>query len=217
MKPILVALCLLLPLAGEPPSLSIGIKGGVPVTHLTRLPQDESRPYTVGPIIEVGFGKHWAVEFSPLYTREGGRSSAFVIGSVIPVPPPVGSTLPDPVVFPFTTARSRANSWEFPILGKFYFPKQGGGWRPFAGTGYSFQRSWSDNNAGTPIPLRQFIDSSTFSFVSQTWNLGIVFSVGAEWKVRRAAVAPEFRYVRWADRSAVRNQNQAEFLLGIRF
>ena len=187
-KPMLVVLCLLLPLAGEPPSLSIGVKGGVPVTHLTRLPQDESRPYTVGPLIEVGFGKHWAVEFSPLYTREGGGSTLFRIGGVLS-PVPGGSTPPNLSVLPsFITARSRANSWEFPILGKYYFPKQDGGWRPFAGTGYSFQRSWFDNNAGTPIlPVSPAIVLPTFSFVGpQAWNVGIVFSVGAEWKVRRA-------------------------------
>ena len=215
MKPILVVVCLLLPLGGEPPSLSIGVKGGVPVTHLTRLPQDESRPHTVGPLIEVGFGKHWAVEFSPLYTREGGRSSPF---SIVFASLPGGSTPPNLSDFPFITARSRANSWEFPILGKYYFPKQGGGWRPFAGTGYSFQRSWSDNNAGTQILPGRLIVLPTFSFGDpRAWNLGIVFSAGAEWKVRRAAIAPEFRYVRWGDRNSFRNQNQAEFLLGIRF
>jgi hypothetical protein len=126
------------PAAAQAPHLMLGAIGGVSLTE--GMPeQDESRRYTVGPAIEAGFGEHLAVEFNALYKRLGHRSS-LLSGN-----PPYGLWLTGNVIpaerWYFDTPATRIHSWEFPILGKYYFGSRGSRDRFFVQTGYAFQRS----------------------------------------------------------------------------
>jgi hypothetical protein len=55
-------------------AVSIGIKGGIPIGG-TIGQQDESRPYIVGPSIEVRLPAGFAIEVDALYRRIGNTSS----------------------------------------------------------------------------------------------------------------------------------------------
>ena len=99
-----------------------------------------------------------------------------------------------------------ANSWEFPLLGKYRLP--GPNLRPYFGGGASFRR-FSD--------LTDFVGGVN----PNVW--GFVVLGGLDLKLGPVSFLPELRYTRWSSGSTGEanglryNQNQAEFLVGILF
>jgi hypothetical protein len=92
-------------------------------------------------------------------------------------------------------------TWEFPILMKYRFRERG--WRPLVEAGPSLRTSGNRNNTSPS-------------------SRGAVLGVGLEGRFRALRVTPGFRYTRWAaDRlgsfSGLTNQNQAVFVLALRF
>src|ERR1035437_232039 len=102
----LALLCLAIP--GLPQPLTIGVEGGV---RLSRDPQiydpiidrSNSKPYLVGPMIEVRLPFHFAFETDALYSRLGNTSYI-------------------PLIANESYIRTIANSWEFPLLVKYRSP-----------------------------------------------------------------------------------------------
>ncbi len=86
-------------------------------------------------------------------------------------------------------------TWEFPVLAKYRF--RGGSWRPFLEGGPTF-RTAGNLNGTTPS------------------HYGFAAGVGAETSLGRFHIAPEVRYVRWAEDSSlgqpVSRSDQVELL-----
>src|SRR5690242_13211330 len=76
--------------------VSIGVKGGIPLTDPIRY-NDESRRYVVGPSIEFRLPLHLAVEVDALYSRIGRSYSVSTLSGT------AGSIF---------AIRDRGNSWE---------------------------------------------------------------------------------------------------------
>ena len=179
---------------------SIGVKGGVGLTDafsdqlITGVNTQthnfsSSKDYVVGPMIELRLPMHLSVEFDALYRPLHLTVSNFIASGT-------GTTI---------TVNGTANSWEFPILGKYHF--LGGPIKPYIEAGPSF-RSVRQFALGTP----------------QLSSAGFTAGGGIEVGVLKLKVAPELRYTRWAGDSnssafgvPVSNVNQAEFLVGISF
>jgi hypothetical protein len=106
-------------------SVFIGALGGLPLVDQT-VNQEESRPYVVGPSVEVRLPGGFAIEADALYRLLGNTVNFQVEISA-------GSTIVGPVI-PANTNRSRVNGWEFPFTGKYYLRRDSKR-RPFAGTG----------------------------------------------------------------------------------
>src|SRR5260370_3527828 len=85
-------------------SVSFGVKGGVPLTSAVesngRVPG--AKRYTVGPMIEIALPFSFAFEGDALYRRTGYNVISGHLGTT-------------------TDTHLRANSWEFPLLAKYYF------------------------------------------------------------------------------------------------
>ena len=90
---------------------------------------DESRRYIVGPSIEFRLPAGFAVEVDALYQRLG-NSANFSI--------PPGVNLLGVSTENLLSSRQHGNSWEFPVLGKYYF-RRASSWQPFLGTGFAFR------------------------------------------------------------------------------
>ena len=104
-------------------SFTFGVKGGAFITDPAEQ-FDQSRPYVVGPSIELALPARFAVEADALYSRFG--SSLFSATS--------------------SGSRIRGNSWEFPILGKYYFAGRSSAIQPFASAGMAFRQTWLDES-----------------------------------------------------------------------
>lgn len=63
-------------IAGQ--TVSIGVKGGIQFVDQTQ-PESESRPYLVGPTVEVRLPGNFAIEADALYQRIGNSSSLYLI------------------------------------------------------------------------------------------------------------------------------------------
>ena len=177
----------------------------LPVSPLVTSSTGQQR-YTVGPNVEFAFTNHISVQFNPLYKL---FSSSYSYSSAL-------ATIPST---PFISYSARSNTWEFPLIGKYYFRRPEASWRFFAGTGYSFETAWTTQRGfETTIVTPQStvtvpIDSS---YRSPTVT-GTVFSEGASWNRGRWALAPELRYTRWSTGSGPRSRNQFDLLLNVRF
>ena len=85
-------------------SLTVGVKGGLRLTSAqTGYGTAESKPYRVGPAVEVGLPFGFALEADALYSRLGYTTFYAHIG-----------------IYEFD--RARADAWEFPILAKYRAP-----------------------------------------------------------------------------------------------
>jgi hypothetical protein len=184
-------------------AVSVGLLGGVPLTTAPGS-NDESKRYVIGPSVEVRLPAEFAVEVDALYRRTGS-SSAFY-------------TQQDPSA-PIRAYyyRQRGNSWEFPILGKYYFRSRTARWQPFLATGYAFHKTWQETEVSilSATPLR----NSTGTGHSQSpLNVGATAAAGVRIRAGRLSVVPQFRYTRWGGAYDQTNpKNRVDFLLGIRF
>jgi hypothetical protein len=91
--------------------------------------KDESRPYLVGPSVEYRLPAGLAIEVDALYQRIGNTVS-FGYGPGV-ILAGSGYSMLSPIL-PFIS-RERGNSWEFPLLGKYYFRPRSEGWSAFRG------------------------------------------------------------------------------------
>ena len=200
--------------------LSVGVKGGVPFTDAVEGSfgnRSEARRYTVGPMVEVRLPFSLGVEFNALYKRTGYSTifeSGFGITSISQV---------------------RANSWEFPLLLKYYLPGRLLPARPFIEIGYvarhldvvkaiasSFGR---DSISGTIV--NQTIPLNTSFLLRDNPTHGVAVGGGLRFLAGRLRIAPEIRYTRWTGRGFDEQgsrgffvqsvQNQAEVLVGLSF
>jgi hypothetical protein len=197
-------------------AVSIGVKGGIPLADQT-ISHDESRPYLVGPSIEMRLPAGFAIEADALYQRIGNTVSfgytpnVSVLGSGFNV---LGSG-----ISPFISRR-RGDSWEFPLLGKYYFRPRSEGWQPFAATGYAFREVWL-HDATTQTIADASGTPRTFSFKNDSRSslgIGAVFAVGVRFHTGRFSLLPEVRYTRWGGNSdGLLPKNEAGLLLGVSF
>jgi opacity protein-like surface antigen len=123
------------------------------------------------------------------------------------------------------TTRTTANSWEFPIYGKFEIVP--GPVRPFLDAGVSVRHLSGISQ------VRSVLSGVTLNTVNidnppefnKDTDVGFVFGGGIAFKISRVRVSPELRYTHWGGEnlrdpinSLLRtNRNQGEFLLGLTF
>lgn len=195
--------------------LSVSVLGGARLTGALdpdAQNRDESRFYTVGPTIEISLPSKLSLEVDALYRRMGDS----------------GGTC----VFTFCAfTRTRANSWEFPIILKRRLAIRGAA--PFAGLGYSprrvGQRTEQTVSYRTGSVAGESVDytsSHTTSKSPAEVSHGLVAAGGIELSAQKFKVGPEIRYTRWKDRFweyngshgffTGSNLNQFEILLRIR-
>ena len=206
MRLFLAVFCVTISCAAQP--LTLGVKGGLRLTgDLNGNGNSESRPYLVGPMVEVHLPLHLAFEFDALYHRFGlSETTSGSFGS-------------------FTT-RARANSWEFPLVLKYRLTAPAV--HPYLAFGYAPRKTEgaTQNLSGTylvgnPIVQVPFAFGGTTSFPNDhAWLAG----GGVEWHCGQLRIMPEVRYLRWnANRiysvygglDLSRSQNEVQLLVGI--
>jgi len=191
--------------------VSIGVKGGVPFLD-TNQGGDESRPYIVGPSVEIRLPAGFAIEVDALYRRLGNTSefNFSSIGAGLNVVPPTS----------FYINRQRGNDWEFPFLGKYYFRPRTAPWQPFLSTGWALRTvGFHEDISETVIDAsgNSHLNSFQYHFRSNV-GVGAVVAAGVRFHVGRIAVTPELRYTYWGGTAQFDvRRNEAAGLLGISF
>jgi opacity protein-like surface antigen len=173
--------------------VSFGLKAGVPITDILSSQgtvSETSNRYIVGPAIELHLPLGLGVEFDILYRR-------FSYGSLSN----------------FSTSSS---SWEFPLLVKKHFLP--GPAHPFVDAGVNFNKLTG---------LSETVQSIAGKASTQNdFTKGFTMGAGVDFHVLILHIAPELRYTRWGSQllnsvlpggTVSSNQNQAEFLVGLRF
>jgi len=194
--------------------VSIGVLGGVPFVDQTQN-HDESRRYIVGPSVEVKLPAGFALEADALYQRIGDRfnyqllTGASLSAGMAQLP--VGA-------FTALTNRQRANMWEFPLLGKYYF-RRDSAWQPFFGTGWAL-RFADVHEAGSSTQVSSNGNTQVLPFHDDfrtALGVGATFAAGLRYRRGHVAFTPEIRYTRWSVSGDMLRKDEAGFLLGIWF
>ncbi|MEO5926413.1 MAG: outer membrane beta-barrel protein [Bryobacteraceae bacterium] len=195
-------------------AVSIGVKGGVPITDAFETTKGNSaayatntKRYIVGPTVQFNLPARFSIEIDALYKRLGYQYD---------------QSLTNQTVY----AKTVANSWEFPALIKFAilpgpvtpFVSVGGSVRHISG----IKQIRDTVNAGL-APVRVEVNSAT-EFNKRN-DVGAVFAGGLEFKIGHVRVTPELRYTRWGSenfRDPINallhtNRNQGDFLMGFSF
>jgi len=184
-------------------TVSVGVKVGVPFSDPTG-PYGESRPYAIGPTIEVRLPAGFAIEGSALYRRIG-QTLAFNYRTSLDATA-------------YFVNRQRGNAWEFPIIGKHYFGEHRV--QPFVGLGLALRKVWgNDEGSTTTITSGSNLINEPFHISNSTSvNAGATAVAGVRVRAGRISLLPEFRYTRW-DQSlnGGNHKNEGGFYLGIRF
>ena len=191
--------------------VSVGVKFGVPVTDALETFRGNQAAYVtnthrylVGPTVQLNFPFRFSVEVDALYRRLGYEYNQFA-----------GPGSP-------TSTRTVANSWEFPVLGKYAI--WGGAARPFIDAGANFRHISGVEQIRNGISALNLPVDPVPEFNKDT-DVGFVFGGGVEFKLGHVRITPEFRYTRWGSenfRDPVAallrtNKNQGDFILGLTF
>lgn len=174
--------------------------------------RNDTQRLLVGPTFEVGFKERWAVEFSPTWRRTG-TSSYFDTVEPFPAQLPPGQLITRGQLY-----EERRNTWDLPLLGKFYFTKRAARVRPFLGAGVMLSRSSSQFN-GT-VRLESAAGErrlNSWENRSSRWNQAPTAAAGVAFRSGRFSLVPEFRYTYDGPGQYPGTKNRVEFLLGFRF
>ena len=164
-------------------SLSVGIKAGLRLseefTGSLGAISDESKRYTVGPMVDLRLPLRLGIEFDALYQPEGYTVQNFD--------------------FNFFTSRERTNSWEFPIIAK-YRLLSAAGVSPYVGVGYATRivhGSRVDGQINYDLKGNIISVSSTKLGTNYDTTHGLVIEGGFKLPVRLVRISPEIRYTHW--------------------
>jgi hypothetical protein len=191
-------------------TVSVGVKVGVPFSDPTG-PYGESRPYTIGPTVEVRLPAGFAVEGSALYRRLG-QTYAYTYGpNLLGAPADTTTTLVN---------RMRGNAWDFSLLPKYYFNRRAR-WQPFIGTGWTLRTiGWNDKGSTTTDSPSGRVVNTFESHERSELAVGATAAVGVRLRTGRLSWIPELRYTRWGGQNTVygpSRRNEGGLYLGIRF
>jgi hypothetical protein len=185
-------------------TVSIGAKVGAPFTDPGGSLMT-SRPYLVGPAVEFRLPSSFAVDVSAVYHHV--RETDLVFTSV-----EAGTTST-------TEYRTRASSWEFPVIGKRYFHLHSSRWQPYAGAGLALRTIGARYDGATTVTSASNLIATPFHIQSRPGvGLGATFAAGVRIHAgRRLNLLPELRYTRWPGREAGIARNDVGVTLGFRF
>jgi hypothetical protein len=199
-------------------SISLGVKGGVQFTSVVEgsARNPEPKHYIVGPMAEIRLPFSFAFEVDALYRRTGYDATDGVQG----------------VAYAY---RVRANSWEFPLLAKYYFGPAVVPIKFYAVGGYAVKylsgfdistHAYGTDFFGVAVDSTSHTTSNQYYVRDNPVN-GIVIGGGARIHIGHFAVLPEVRYTRWVGTtfdqfgqhgfSVQATRNQADILVGITF
>jgi hypothetical protein len=189
---------------------SFGVKGGFVLSDSDSYPRKGLDRYAVGPTIEARLWKHVAIETDALYKRLE-RAPVWA-----PYPEPAGAVT-QPGWHYAVLYGTNTTSWEFPVLGKYYFGDQSRSLRIFAGAGFSLERSSATMiilPASYMFPSGSAAEPVATEGRSRTCP-GATFTAGFTLKKGRLRLTPELRYTRWGDLPYQPGRNQPALLIGL--
>jgi hypothetical protein len=163
--------------------LTVGVKGAIRATNdVEGYGTSESKLFSVGASIELGLPHRFSFEADALYHRFGySYTSNGLLGEL-------------------QIGRSRANSWEFPLLVKYRLTSRAvapyvlAGYSPRHMTGEIVYSGYSFSYPGGPAAPYRFSYPQPFGT-----SHGLVFGGGLRIPGGRLRLTPEVRYIRWKD------------------
>ena len=179
--------------------VSVGALGGLRLTNGFDF-DDHSRIYDVGGSVEFRLPAGFAVEADALYQRIG-----YSYGSI---------SVNDAVITAGNAFQERANLWEFPLLGKYYFRTSDAAWQPFLGTGFAFRTGslHADVTDFSTTPFTLFHGDSRFNV-----QTGAELAAGIRFRLGPINLLPQARYTYWGGSTQRLSKNEATLLLGVTF
>jgi opacity protein-like surface antigen len=208
-------LCLLLlsAAAAVAQPFGFGVKLGLPMNDFLDAARSQNlsfdthtNRYIIGPSVELRLPAGFGIELDVLY-RHFGYSSFSSISNTL------------------TDARTSASAWEFPLVAKYKF-KAAPLVHPYVEAGVSWNKlsGLTQSVTSTIASVTKSSSTSNPPELNQDTTRGFVLGAGLDIKVLVLHIVPQVRYTRWGAKQFIdpggllnSNQNQGEFLLGLKF
>ena len=114
--------------------------------------------------------------------------------------------------------RNRGNSWEFPVLGKYYLHPPVPRFHPFVSVGADLRTIGSSYDSSAATTDATGVSHMTASVLhNRSSDAGVTAGAGLWYRLGALAVLPEIRYTRWSGSENVTSRNETRLLLGINF
>ena len=180
--------------------VSIGIKAGVPLTALLRNTSHDVRsygefptqtkPYTIGPVVDIGLLFGFGVEIGAMYKRFDQQSIAVTTTGYVVIDEDNGYPIQN------TTGISAVgHSWEFPIAVQYRFFKSA--IRPYVEGGVSLNRLSNVYSQYGFSPSPPQLPLTTFPLRNSFTRHGPLFGAGVDFKLHRMHLTPGLRYTQY--------------------
>jgi hypothetical protein len=198
--------------------VSVGIKGGVPLTDVVESEssvlffQAETKRYTIGPVVDIGLPLGFGIEVGAMYKRFNQKSITITTTGFIFTPEES---------FPIqqnANISAVGHSWEFPVAFQYHFFKSL--IRPYVEGGVSFNHLSNVYIFDNVFPI---VGPRTLPFTigptrGSFSRVGGLIGMGLDFNLHVIHVAPGLRYTHYGDtRSWLPATNAVDFLLGLTF
>jgi hypothetical protein len=224
---ITAATCLVLGVVGDLAAqpVSFGIKVGAPLNKFVTTTYADAfdsaqatKPYTIGPVIDIVLPKGMGIEVGAMYKRIDQQSASYTVLA------PSTTYCDGTDCITFTHVQSHpistvGRSWEFPLVGQYHVPflrsKQ---MRPYVESGFSYNHL---SNIYGPYRIDYSVQTEQTPTINSIIRKGVVFGVGAEIKFKMIRATPGLRYTHAGGAPGpaatifATNQNSFDFLVGI--
>jgi opacity protein-like surface antigen len=207
--------------------ISVGVKAGVPLNDQVNTEyygfQAQTKPFTVGPVLDVGLPHGFGIELGAMYkrvTQQGEQTIA--VGPLYPdrYPDPDPNSEGDPLIYQRSTVSGTGHSWEFPVAGQYHFSLHST--RPYLEAGIVYNQlsnifeSYTGDGQQSPLQFPAVISVPTTSSSNRT---GLLLGAGLEFRLEKIRVAPGLRYTRYGtvDSNKISSTNALDFLVGFTF
>jgi opacity protein-like surface antigen len=182
--------------------------------------QAQTKPFTVGPVLDVGLPHGFGIELGAMYKRlaqQGEQITA--VGPLYPDRYPDPDAEDNPLIFQRNTVSATGHSWEFPVAGQYHFSLHST--RPYleAGIVYNQLSNIFETYTGGPqLPL-QFPAVISTPATSSSNRTGLLLGAGLGFRWEKIRVTPGLRYTRYGtvDSKKIASTNALDFLVGFTF
>ena len=205
-------------------NISVGFKGGVPLTDVVKTDGApfwaQTKSYTVGPVVNVGLPHGFGIEIGAMYKRVPQQAQqATVIGLQPPNPDPDSEDPGGGPILQWYNVSAVGRSWEFPIAGQYHFSLLSA--HPYVETGFAYNLLSNIYHGYNPPPAGP-LQFPTVFVTPNTKTLdrrGFLLGGGLEFKWEKIRMSPGIRYARYKSKfgASLPGPNVLDFLVGFSF
>ena len=188
-------------------NVSVGFKGGVPLTDVVKLDagplQAHPKSYTVGPVVNIGLPHGFGIEIGAMYKRVPQQGQQATVVGLYPLNPDPDAEDPGGgPILQWYNVSAVGRSWEFPFAAQYHFSFLST--RPYVETGFAYNHLSNIYDGFERPPKGPLQIPSAFETLTRDSldRKGFLLGMGLEFKWEKIRMTPGIRFHHVSQRHA---------------